>query len=258
MKRSYINEVKLGLKLTRNQTPEILTEADLTHLPNLVKQYIRYSGAVGKPKVNNFKAGFSGNIRKDEQSPWMPFRVEQHSFIEESIRLFWMDATMMHMPVKGFHCFKRGVAFMDIRLFGLFKVQYMDGKEMGISETVTFFNDMCCLAPATLIDPRINWIKTDGNRVLAEFTDNGITISAWLHFGKDGRLVNFISDDRYEYIEKGKAERRTWLTPIKNYCEINGYHLPSEVEVVYKHPEGDFCYGTFEITEMKYNISPIG
>lgn len=254
MKQHYRNEVKAGLELTRNRVPEILTEADLAHLPQLVKQYIRYSGAVGKPKVHSFKAQFSGKIRKSEQSPWMPFRVEQHSFINESVRLFWMDATMMHLPVKGFHCFKKGNAFMDIRLFGLLRVQYMDGPEMGIAETVTFFNDMCCLAPATLIDPRINWLEAIDDRVLAEFTDNGITISAWLYFDSEGKLVNFISDDRYEYIEKGKAVQRTWLTPISSYRKIGGFMLSSEVEVFYRHPEGDFCYGAFEMTAMKCNL----
>ncbi len=254
MKRNYQKEVASGLAQIGNRTPEIVTEADLAHLPELVKRYIRYSGAIGKPRVIGFKAAFAGKIRKNEQSPWMPFRVEQHSFINESIRLFWMDAVMMHLPVKGFHCFKQGNAFMDIRLFGLFRVQYMDGKEMGIAETVTFFNDMCCLAPATLIDQRINWLKTEDNRVLAEFTDRGITISAWLHFDAEGKLVNFSSNDRYEYIGKGKALQRTWLTPIKNYRKIGGFILPSEVEVFYKHPEGDFCYGKFEMTDMKYNF----
>jgi len=258
MKRKYLKEVQNGLAKTSHQTPEVLSESDLENLPELVRKYIRYSGAIGKPKVVSFKVGFTGKIRKNEQSPWMPFRVEQHSFIEESIRLFWMDAVMMHLPVKGFHCFKKGDAFMDIRLFGLFKVQYMDGKEMGISETVTFFNDLCVMAPATLIDSRIKWIKTEGNRVQAEFTDHGITISAWLNFDSEGRLTNFISDDRYEYIGKGKAVQRTWLTPIINYREISEHRMPSEVEVVYKHPKGDFCYGIFEMTDMQYNFSAIG
>ena len=254
MKHQYLREVARGLELSGNQVSEVLTETDLEHLPEPVQRYIRYSGAVGKPKVRNFKVGLTGKIRKNEHSPWMPLRVEQHSFINESIRLFWMDATMMHLPVKGFHCFKQGKAFMDIRLLGLFRVQYMEGEKMGIAETVTFFNDMCCLAPATLIDHRISWLKTAEDRILAEFTDHGITISAWLYFDAEGKLINFISNDRYEYIEKGKAVQRTWFTPIRNYREINGHCLPSEVDVVYTHPEGDFCYGTFEITQLQYNL----
>jgi hypothetical protein len=253
MKQHYLKEVKSGLESTFTQTPEILTETDLDHLPELVKHYIRFSGAVGKPKVNSFKAEFTGKIRKDEQSPWMPFSVEQHSFINLSIRLFWMDATMMHLPVKGFHCFKKGNAFMDIRLLGLIKVQYMDGKEMGISETVTFFNDICVMAPAALIDHRIKWIKTEENRILAEFTDSGITISAWLYFGPNGELVNFISNDRYAFKGKNQMEKFTWQTPLRNYQEMNGTKISTEAELIYEYPEGDFCYGKFEMTALQYN-----
>jgi len=254
MKRHYLREVASGLAQIGKRTPEIVTEADLAHLPQLIKQYIRYSGAVGKPKVNNFKVEFSGKIRKDEQSPWMPFRVQQHSFINESIRLFWMDAVMMHLPVKGFHCFRKGVAFMDIRLFGLFRVQCMNGKEMGISETVTFFNDMCVMAPATLIDHRIKYIETEENRVLAEFSDHGITISAWLHFGENGELNNFISDDRYAFKVKNRMEQFRWQTPLRNYQEINGRMISKEAELIYEYPEGDFCYGKFEMTQLQYNL----
>ena len=253
MKRHYQREVASGLAQIAKRTPEILTEADLAHLPQLVKQYIRYSGAVGKPKVHSFKIGFTGKIRKDGQSPWMPFRVEQYSFINESIRLFWMDAIMMHLPVKGFHCFNKGNAFMDIRLFGLFRVQYMDGPEMGIAETVTFFNDLCVMAPATLIDRRINWITTDGNRVLAEFTDNGITISAWLCFGPNGELENFISSDRYAFVGKNRMEKYTWKTPLRNYQEIEGRKISSEADLIYEYPENDFCYGKFKMTSLQYN-----
>lgn len=49
-----------------------------------------------------------------------------------------MKASMNGLPVAGFHSFKGGDAFMDIRLFSIFKVQYQSGAEMGIAETVTF------------------------------------------------------------------------------------------------------------------------
>lgn len=252
MKQKYLEEVRSGLTETANQASEILTEAHLVHLPELVRKYIRFSGAVGKPTVNNFKVKFTGKIRKNEQSPWMPFRVEQHSFIHESVRLFWMDAVMMHLPVKGFHCFKSGVAFMDIRLFGLFRVQYMDGKEMGIAETVTFFNDLCVMAPAALTDRRIKWLTEYEDKVLAEYSDHGITITAWLYFGPNGELVNFSSDDRFELVD-GKMIQRTWQTPVLSYNEISGHHLGKIAELVYTHPEGDFCYGKFEMTGLQYN-----
>lgn len=249
----YKNEVNAGLKRTAAVPDSVLTEADMQLLPEPVKKYLRCTGAVGQPKVKNFKVEFSGQIRKDEQAEWMPFTSEQYNFMDASTRLFFMKATMKHLPVAGFHCFKNGDAFMDIRLFSLFRVQYQTGPEMGEAETVTFFNDMCCMAPATLIDKRITWIETDGNNVKAAFTNNGITISAWLYFNDLGELTNFISDDRYAVAEDNTMKKTRWSTPMKDYREINGYRLPGYAETVYSYAEGDLCYGNFRFMNVEYN-----
>ena len=44
-----------------------------------------------------------------------------------------------------------------------------------------------------------------------------------------------------------------WETPLKNYREINGYKLAGYAETIYKYPEGDLCYGIFNIANVQYN-----
>jgi len=246
----YQNDVKTGLQHTAYFPNSMLTESDIQQLPEPVKKYLRYTGSLGKPKVNNFKIEFTGKIRKNEQSEWMPFTSEQYDFMEIPTRLFFMKAVMKGLPVAGYHCFKNGVALMDIRLFSIFNVQYQDGAEMDLSETVTFFNDMCCMAPPTLIDKRIKWLAVEGNKVKASFTNNNITVSAWLYFNDEGELINFISDDRYS-ADAGK--QLPWATPLKDYQEINGYKLMGNAEVIYSYPDRDLCYGTFKLINIEYN-----
>ncbi len=230
-----------------------LEESDIIHLPNPVKKYIRNSGAIGKPKVQYFKAKFSGVIRKNESSPWMPFTSEQYNFLDQTLRLFFMKAKMFHLPVAGFHSYSNGYAFMDIRLFSIFKVQYQTGNVMSIAETVTFFNDMCCLAPGTLIDNRIKWTELENNTVRASFTVNDICISATLYFNNKGELLNFISDDRYANLGKNIMKKFTWSTPLKNPKDFNGHMLNSYAETNYLYPEGNFTYGKFNLNTISYN-----
>jgi hypothetical protein len=249
----YKREVVIGLKQTALASDVLLTEADIQHLPEPVRKYLRFTGAMNKPKVRNFKVEFAGQIRKDEQSEWMPFTSVQYNFMDASTRLFFMKATMKHLPVAGFHCFKNGTAFMDIRLFSLFPVQYQTGAEMGVAETVTFFNDMCCIALATLIDKRIKWLETQGNKVKAEFANNGIAISAWLYFNDRGELINFVSNDRYAVSENGNMKQIPWTTPLKEYRTVGGHQLTGYAETIYAYPKGDFCYGNFRLTAIEYN-----
>jgi hypothetical protein len=250
----YKSDVKIGLQQKEYFDNSILTESDMQHLPDPVKKYLRFTACIGKPKVNNFKIEFIGEIRKNEQSEWMPFTSEQYNFMETPTRLFFMKAIMKNIPVAGYHCYNNGDAFMDIRLFSLFKVQFQEGAEMDMAETVTFFNDMCCMAPATLIDKRISWQEIGENIVKATFTNNGITITANLYFNEVGELINFKSDDRYN------ADARTklpWATPLKNYKEINGYKLASYAETIYTYPDRDLCYGNFKILSIKYDNKKI-
>ncbi|PSR57004.1 hypothetical protein AHMF7605_27715 [Adhaeribacter arboris] len=246
----YQQAVKTGLQQPEYFQNSELTETDIQHLPEPVKKYLRFTGSLGKPKVNTFKVEFTGKIRKDEQSEWMSFTSEQYNFMETPTRLFFMKAVMKKLPVAGYHCFKNGAAYMDIRLFSLFKVQYQDGAEMDLSETVTFFNDMCCLAPPTLIDKRIKWLEVENNKVKASFTNNNITVSAWLFFNDSGELINFVSEDRYS-ADAGK--QLPWSTPLKDYHEINNYKLFGNAETIYSYPDRDLCYGTFKLIKLEYN-----
>ncbi len=254
-KSKYKTEVAAALAKTSDIPPSSLTEDDIQHLPALVQKYLHYTQAVGKPKIHNFKVALTGKIRSYETKDWMPLTSEQYNFIPLTTRLFFLDATKKMLPVSGLHSFKEGSAFMDIRLLSMYKVQYMEGKEMDISETVTFFNDLCCMAPGALIDERIRWMETEGNKVKATFTSNGITISAWLHFNEKGELINFISEDRYAAHEDGTITQLKWSTPLRDYKEIHGYRLASYAEAIYTYPDGDFTYATFTIKDIAKNVT---
>jgi hypothetical protein len=250
----FQNDVKLSLQQPAYFSNSILSETDIQSLPEPVKKYIRYTGSIGKPKVNNFRIEFEGKIRKNEQTEWMSLTSDQYNFMNIPTRLFFMKAVMKYLPVAGFHRFKNGDAFMDIRLLSLFRVAFQEGKEMDMAETVTFFNDMCCMAPATLIDKRIQWLEVEGNKVKASFTNNNITIFAWLYFNDTGELINFISNDRYD-LDAGK--KLPWETPMKDYKEINGYKLAGYAETIYQYPDRKLCYGIFRAVKVQYNLTSL-
>ncbi len=254
-KSKYKEEVTAALAQTANIPSDILTEEDIKHLPPLIQKYIHYTHSVGKPKIHNFKVTMSGKIRSYEAQDWMPLTSEQYNFIPATTRMFFLDATKKLLPVSGLHSFKGGAASMDIRLLSMFKMLYMEGKEMDISETVTFFNDLCCMAPGALIDERIKWKISEGNKVSATFTSNGITIAAWLHFNQKGELINFESEDRYAVNIDGKNTQLSWRTPLQDYKEIGGYRLASYAETITTYDNGDFTYATFNIEDVKTNVT---
>ncbi len=253
--QSYLNDLKNQSNQTAYFDSSILSESDIAHLPELIKKYLQYTKVIGKPKVNQFYVSFKGQIRKNEQSDWMPFTSEQNNFLSSPTRLFYMRAVMKNLPVDGYHHFIEGKACMDIRLLSLVKVQYMEGAIMDKAETVTFFNDMCLMAPSTLIDPRITWLETIDQKIKASFTFNDMTIFAWLYFNNEGALINFSSSDRYN---ADVGQNLEWLTPVNAYSEINGMNLATKADAAYRYTDGDQVYGQFEMTGLQYNQTKMG
>ena len=90
------------------RTP-LLTEADLAQLPTPVQRYIRLNGAVGQPRVQNFRARFHGQIRSGPSARWMSFTGEQHNFCDQPSRLFPHGRLDVRRPIPGVPSVRRTV-----------------------------------------------------------------------------------------------------------------------------------------------------
>jgi hypothetical protein len=253
IKKRYQKAVREALDRTVGIEKKLLTDDDIKHLPAVIQKYIRLSGAVGKEKVINFRAEFNGGIRSNPAEDYMSLRSVQYNFMDIPTRLFYIVAKKKGIPAKGIHIYRGGKAIMLIKLFGIITVADAKGKEMDQGETVTVFNDMCFMAPASLTDSNIIWEEIDSLSVRARFKNGDISIAAVLSFSEKGELVNFISNDRFETTDGKSYITYPWETPVTGYSEINGFHLPSGARLIYKRPEGDFCYGEFNLVSIEYN-----
>ena len=118
---------------------------------------------------------------------------------------------------------------------------------MDQGETVTLFNDMCLLAPATLIDPNIRWTPVSDRTIEARFAHEGQTIAATLEFDEQGLLRDFSSEDRFLSTDGKEYARHRWSTPISGYAELAGRKVVSRAQAVWHLPEGPFPYARFEL-----------
>jgi len=255
LRRQFTANALTGLEQIQKADSGILADEDIAHMPEPVQKYLRYVGVVGKEKVKGFSVRIDGSMKPDREKGWAGVNVRQYSFTDKITRLFFIKMNMSGMPVIGLHAYSDGKATMRVKIAGLFPVVDGKGAEMNQGETVTVFNDMCLLAPATLVDDRIEWEPIDELTAKASFTNEGITISAVLYFNEEGQLINFMSDDRYYSPTGDTYERVRWSTPVSQYKNINGFNLPTYGEAIWNFPDGDFCYAKFYINDIQYNPS---
>ena len=242
-------------ELGRVADTSVITDPDLAHLPVVVQNYLRTAGAVGQPRVQNFRARFRGQIRSGAKARWMTFTADQLNSFDEPSRLFLMEASMFGVPFQALHIYLGPSATMRVKVASLVQVADAKGPEMDRAETVTLLNDMCVLAPGALITPRIRWEEVDSRTVRAFFTNAGHTISAELSFNESCELTNFWSDDRLQSSSDGKAFMRTrWSTPLVDYRAFGPHRVSAHGEARWHPADGEFAYGRFELEEIEYNV----
>ena len=232
----------------------LLAEADLGHLPPPVQRYVRRSGAVGRPRVQNVRFTFDAQMyRKPGDAP-LPSSSVQHNFLGDPTRLFFMRSRMFGLPVRVLHAYADGQATMVVRVASLVNVVDLAGEELAIGETVTVLNDMCFFAPGSLVDPRLTWEPLDDRTVKVTFQNGRRRVAATLHFDERDELVNFVSDDRAALLEDGTLARYRWSTPVSDYREFEGRRVATRGSAIYAYPGGDFTYGTFVLKSIAYDV----
>jgi hypothetical protein len=253
LRREFESEVARGL--ARPIPEALVSEQDLARLPSAVQRYLRYVGVVGHPRVQGLRVHFTGRIRSGPGAAWMPLTAEQYSFADRPTRLFFMQARMSGLPVEALHEYVDEHASMRVKVVSLVRMVNASGPAFTAAETVTLFNDMCVMAPATLIDPAIRWEPVDATHTRASFTAAGHTIAATLIFDDEGRLVDFFSDDRPSLNANGATfTPQRWSTPLSGYRRFGPYRLASRGEAHYHAPQGEYAYGEFAMENIEYNV----
>lgn len=252
LKKQFISDVTDALK--QQSQPGVLSQPEIDHMPAIVQKYLHYTGCVGKEKVWNVHIVFEGEMKLDEKHDWLGIHSEQYNFFDDPSRFFFITAHMKGMPVTGLHVYRSACANMVIKLAGMITVADASGPKMDQGETVTVLNDMCFMAPASLISPAISWEAADDLTVNATFTNAGIKVSAKLFFNAEGQLVNFHSGDRFLSKDGKSYESLPWSTPIGEYMELDGRMVPTYGEATWHYPDHDYCYGRFRVKELRYNV----
>jgi hypothetical protein len=247
--RRFLRDVAEAFRKAGTPSSVIITGADLVPLPAPVQRYLRQARVVGKPRLTSVRIDFTGQMRGKGKA-WFPMTTEQYNFFGEPTRLFFMKGKMFGLTVPGYHAYKDGKATMEVRLFGLIPVVNHKGAMLDTTETVTLFNDMCMMAPASLIDPRVSWEAIDDTSAKAIFTNHGMTVSAILTINAAGELTGWYSDDRYD-VDAGK--KRRFSTPAANYRDADGYRVCGYGEAIWHYDDGPFTYGQFKLNHIDYN-----
>lgn len=251
--KMFKDAVAAEFKTIKSRDKEIITEADIQGLPVLIQRYLRKTGSIGQPKVKYFHVNMTGDMKLDQKKPYAPIKAEQYTFIDSGTRLFYITMNFMGLQISGLHHYNSVNAFMKIKILDLIKVVDHSGADMLKAETVTYFNDLCLMAPGGLLEENITWEEIDESSIKGTLSKHGYDVSAVLHFNEDGMLDNFISNDRADVSVNDILESKPWSTPLTAFGPMGNYYLPKAGSAVWHYPKEDFRYIRLNIEKVTVN-----
>lgn len=260
--RTFEREVAaLGLPAAPSNTAPV-TEADIASLPAPAQRYLRFMGAVGRPRDWSIRARLHGRFRPSVDAAWQELDALQYSSGAPRItRLFYMRLRFWGLMVQGRDTYVNGRGRLLVRLLDWFTVQDGTGEPFDIGELVTWLNDGIMLAPGMLLTPEVTWGAVNDTAFDVRVTDAGRTVTARVFVDSRGAPSDFRTTDRFYAPAGGAAPVRTmWSTPMRGWRLLEGRMLPTSGEAVWIRPEGNLPYGEFEIRagDVRFNEPPPG
>jgi hypothetical protein len=229
-----------------------IREADLAALPEPVYRYLHYSQVIGKDPAQVIRLKQEGLMRTQPEKAWMPTVAEQYFTVDPPAFLWY--ARVNAGPLLSFSGrdeFANGHGHMHIKLYSLVTVMNALGAKIDQGAMVRYLAEIQWFPTAWLSD-YLHWEEIDEHRACVFMEYGGMSVSAVLTFGDDGRLQNFEAQRYY-----GQDNLETWAAPVRVYGQYDGLLIPVEGEVMWRLDTGDFSYFKVRLTDVEYNCPEV-
>ena len=229
---------------------ELITEEDIKSLPEPIQRYLRYTGIIGKSRINTIQIMQKGYIRQTPDQSWTSLEAKQ--YFTTGIPGFVWAAKVKMLPgisIKARDIYLDGVGNMYIKLPPFITVADASGAEVDQGSALRYLAEMVWF-PTAYLNDYINWEPINNNSCKIILDYQGMMVSAVLYFNEKGEMTHIFAE-RYREI-KGQYSLDEWVPRMSAYKEINGIKVPTKSEVIWKLDSGDFKAIEVEVTDITY------
>jgi len=231
--------------------PAAITEEMLQELPEPVQRYMKYTGVIGKPWIENVCLKQIGRFLQGSDKPWMAMKAEQ-SYTTDPAGFIWNAAfRIAGLPLlRAVDRYEKGKGHMTGKLAGVVKLFDVDGDKLDRGAMLRYLSEMIWF-PTAFLGENITWESRDDHSAQVIFTEAGRSVQGSMFFDEEGRFTNFKAR-RYRMVGD-KFSLDWWSTPVVEYKTLAGLNLPVKGQAVWNFPAGDFPYIDLEIVEIGYD-----
>ena len=221
-------------------------------LPAPIQRYLHYSLKEGQPNIRYAVVKQRARFRHRVDGPW--FTVKATEYISGMEPGFVWDAVLTHHPLWWRTAklgYTEGEGHGHIKLFGAITLEEFEGPETSISMLFRFLSELVWLPTGLLPTRTLTWHSIDANTARAVIRDAENSVEATFHVNGLGQIHRIVTTSKYRDLKSG-FEQATFTLECKEYREVEGVMIPTEVIFIWNLPTGDFEYGQFKVVDITY------
>lgn len=161
--REVKNEVSEMLSKNPVDKKEILTEEKISHLPPIVRRWLKTSGVLGRERIRSVYLKQKGMMRlKTEQKNWYYAQAEQWFTVDNPAFIWKVNVDMMPLVFfTGRDKFFDGKGNMLIKIQSLVKIVNDNDNEKINQSTLQRYLGETIWFPSAVVSPHIQWEEVD-------------------------------------------------------------------------------------------------
>ncbi|PSL07248.1 DUF6544 family protein [Cecembia rubra] len=250
--RKADGEIKSILNASKPVKP--IEEKNLDGLPKAVQRWLKFSGVIGKPGIENLYMEQSYKIKlKPEQENWYHAKASQTSTSDPPAFVWTVDMQMMPLVFTyGRDRFIQGEGEMLIKLLSFLPVA-KDGPNPKINESALqrYIGELVWYPSACTLD-QFKWREIDENTAEATMSYLQTEGSGIFEFDEEGKLIRFTA---MRYMGSGEdAVKMEWFVQVLAHREFDGIILPSQCTATWRLESGDWTWAEFEVDKVIFNF----
>lgn len=241
----FNRELKKLFSQSLNNSNKKFDYLQLLNLPEPVQRYFKNVMSEGTSYISCARLTHDGVFKTGLEKEWTKIEGEQY-FITSKPGFIWKGTTAL-FTARDMYIVDKGR--LIVSLFSILKIVDSRGPETDQGELLRWLAESVWFPTNLLPNENLSWSKIDDNRAELNFHYHHLQLSYIVTFSKSGEIKE-LETKRY----MTKTELETWIVKLANYKKMNGIRIPTQAEVMWRLPKGDYPYARFNVKQLEYEV----
>jgi len=236
-------EISKLFSLSGNISSRSFSYQQLDGLPEPVQRYFKHALKEGQPYISYVRLIHDGHFKTSPDKDWITINGEQY-FTAETPGFIWKGKTSL-FTARDKYISDKGR--LIVSLFSLFRIVDAHGEKIDHGELLRWLGESVWFPTNLLPSDNLQWSPVDSSTAQLTFNYNDIAVLYLVSFNDKDEIIK-METERYM-----NENLETWVGTLKNYKEINGISIPTEIEASWKLDDGDYSYVKFNIKKIDFD-----